>query len=473
MAIERISKSEFARILSDGISGRDPTMDVSIGPTRDLRIDPVAEILEFQNNRIVYVSELNSLINAKNLVPDDLDKIIFNEALVRWDGSNSIAVVTFARVQAPTVDIVVPINFPLATTADPQTGRSVLFRTIETKTMFSAMASTYYNATTGKYELDVTVASTLTGVDVSVGAYNIKVMRRPLTGFDSCYNKLATISGKATETNQEVADRYLLHIKGSQLGTPTGNEAYILDNFSAVDDVYSVYGNNPYLTREEDDAGAVDVWVQSSTPMAKTYNTPYPGVETLIPLDRQPLIEVISVISGATTFVEGTDYEVVFDSGSYSRSSYGMDGIRFIAGGAVPTNIGDSVVINYQYNSIIDVISSFFTQPRYYSMGMNKLYRWAYPYYLEISVDLKVASGNPETIRTLTNNVISDYINTLKLGEAVEEYDLDRETAKITGIDNLTWVQLSVKDGNGVGDITIAPYQYARILAADLVITLV
>jgi hypothetical protein len=71
------------------------------------------------------------------------------------------------------------------------------------------------------------------------------------------------------------------------------------------------------------------------------------------------------------------------------------------------------------------------------------------------------------------NNALYAYINDLKLGAAVEEFDLDREIAKITGVDNFTWTQLSIKDGTGVSDIATAPYQYPRVDLSDLVITLV
>ncbi len=473
MTIERISKSAFATIIEGGINSRDPEMDTSIGPIRDLRIDPIAEVLEFQNNRVVYLSELTSLINAKNMVPDDLDKIVFNESIVRWDGSSSVAVVYFSRAQAPSIDIEVPVNFPLATLEDPKTGRSIQFRTIETQTMFAAAASEYYNADTGKYELAVAVASVFTGTNTQVGAYTVKVLRRDIPGFDAVHNKLATSSGRATETNQEVTDRYLLHTKGAQLGTPAGNESYTLDNFSTVEDVYNVYGNNTYLTREEDDAGACDVWVQGSTPLTKVDSIAYPGVEILIALERQPLIEIISVVSGGTTFVAGTDYEVVSDTGSYARSSSGQDGIRFLSGGAVPASLGAAVTITYQYNSLIDTLTSFFTQPYYYSIGMDRLYRWAYPYEIELSGELKVRSGNPDYIRATVIGVLSDYINALKLGVSVEEFDLDLEIGKVAGVDNFTWIQLSIKGGSGVGDITVAPYQYPDIAPADLVVSLV
>ncbi len=58
MAIERISATEFATMISEAINSRDRTMDTNIGSIKDLRIDPFSEILEFQNNRIVYISEV-------------------------------------------------------------------------------------------------------------------------------------------------------------------------------------------------------------------------------------------------------------------------------------------------------------------------------------------------------------------------------------------------------------------------------
>jgi len=124
-----------------------------------------------------------------------------------------------------------------------------------------------------------------------------------------------------------------------------------VDNFSSVDGVYVVYGKDPYLTREQDDAGAVDVWVKGSTPVETTYTVAYPGIDTLIPLDKQPLIEVVSVFDGAVSYIEGTDFEAVTGATEYSYSNRGTDGIKFIVGGAVPT-IGASLVITYRYNSL-------------------------------------------------------------------------------------------------------------------------
>lgn len=472
MVLENTSASQFATDIATAINERDKSLDTRIGPIQNLFITPFARVCERQNNRVVYLSNLTSLKYVDKVRAEDLDEFAYNEGVVRWGGSRAVTNVTFSRAQPPTADIVVPVNLPLATAVEASTGQSVVFRTVETKTMYAAAASSYYNADTGKYELDVAVASVSTGTEVDVGAYSITVMRRPLAGFDEIFNANATTSGKGLETNSELATRYLLHVKGSQQSSPGGLARNLLDNFNSIDDVYVVYGTNAYLTREQTDAGAVDLWLKGSSPIESVYTVAYPGIETLIPLPNQPLIQITDIFDGATHFVEGTDFEVVTGEGEYAYSNRGSDGVKFIVGGSAPV-VGSAIIITYQYNSIINLVASYYTQPEYYSMGMDRLFRWAQPQYLEIDVSLTVSAGNPDTVAGNVRTVISDYINNLKLGIDVEEFDLDREVGKLYGVDNLVWNQLSLEGSTGVGDVTIGPHQYAYINTGSLNVTLV
>lgn len=472
MTIDRISALDFANAIAAGINDRDPAIDTRIDAIRDLFIDPVADVLELQNNRVVYISELQSMKYVDRINPDDLDDVIFNEGMVRWSGSRSVGIVTFARAQPPTSDIVVPINNPLSTDIDSTTGESILFRTTETKTMYASAASSYYNSVSERYELDVAVISVVTGANTQVGAYAIRNMRRPVTGFDEIYNQARTTPGRGLETNAEVATRYLLHVEGSQLGTPAGMKTSILDNFSNVEDAYVVYGEDTNLTREQDDAGAVDIWVLTSAPLERTYTVSYPGIETLITVDRQPVTEVTSVSFGGTTYTEGTDYEVVTGEGEYAYSNHATDGIRFITGGSQPS-IGDVITIIYKYNSMINILASYYTQEEYFSMGVDKLFRSAQPKEIEIDANLKVAFGNPTSVLNNVRTAVTDYINDLKLGVSVEEFDLDRQVSAIQGVDNWTYTTLAIKDGSGVADIEVGPNEYPEISSADFNISLV
>lgn len=473
--LNRISASEYAQMIIDGISERDPSLDTRVGAIRDLQIDPVSEVLEQQNNRVVYLSTLNSMKYADSAVPDDLDDIVFNEGVVRWAGSRAVATVTFSRSSAPTSNLLIPLNFPVATPVDPGTGASVVFRVIESKTMFASAPTAYFNADTGKYEIDVLVASVTTGITGEVGPYTITVMRRPLPGFDELFNREATTSGTGLETNVDLADRYLLHVAGSKPGVPAGLKRSILDNFSAVSDAYVVYGNDSYMTRQQYDAGAVDVWVLGSQTATKRYVTTYPGIETLIPMDRQPVLTITSVRDSlGNIFVKDTDYVVVTDTGEWSGSTLAQDGIKFLSTATtLPANLLDPITIDYNYNSLITILTSYYTQPEEYTMGQNQLFRWAQQVDLLIEANVKVRSGNPADVQESVRTSIKNYINALKLGDDVEEFDIDSVVSRVYGVDNFTYTTLAISTGSGVADIAIGPNEYARIADPDLIINLV
>jgi len=476
MVIRAKTVPEFENEITEGIESRDPSLDTRIGPIKDLYITPPSEVFKDQHDNIVYLSQLMSLKNAARFNPEDLDDFVYNEAIVRWEGSPSYVTVTFARIRPPTADILVPINFPLSTVLNPETGEVVDFRTVESRIMYgplSTPASAYYNAETERYELNVACASIIRGSTTQVGAYTITVAKRPFPQFDEFYNKFATTSGLGRETNSDLAARYLMQVEGHQTSTPAGLARFLEDTFSGVIDTYVVYGNNVNLEREQDDAGAVDMWILGDTPLSASYDIAFPGVETLIPLPRQPISQVNLVTSaGPVTYIEGTDYEVIRGEGVYGYSNRAQGGIKFLATGSFPA-VGTSVHIEYQYNSLINVITSYYRQSRYFVMGSDVLFRWAQPQLLSIEGNLTVTSGNPDSVVQLVRDRITNYINALRLGEDVEEFDLDAEISKVFGVGNWTWTTLAVQGGSGVGDLAIGPNRYARIEAADLVVNLV
>ena len=475
MAIRRRTESEFADQIADGAAARDETLDTRIGPVRDLYIVPPAVVMKQINDNVVYLSQLTSLLNAEQFAPADLDGFVFNEGVVRWDGSPSLAIATFARIQPPTSDISIPSNFPLSTVQDPKTGQVVEFRTTESKIMYGPLtvpASAYFNADTEKYEIEVAVASVTKGDLTTVGAYTLTQFRRPLAAFDSVYNKQATTSGRGLEMNLELARRYQMQVEGSQNGTPKGLQRFLLDSFSSILDAYVVYGQNENLLREQYDAGAVDIWILGSSPATVSMTTVYPGVETLIPVEKQPVMEIFSVSDVGTTYVSGVDYEVVKGETVYCYSDRGQDGIKFIAGGAAPV-LSASITISYSYNSLITTMTAYYRQSEYYSMGSDVLFRWAQEQQLVIEANLKVRSGNPDKVLGLVRERVLGYVNGLILNENVEEFDIDSEVSRVFGVDNWVYLTLAVEGGTGVFDIETPPNRYARLKDANLVVNLV
>jgi len=475
MVIQRKTVAQFEDQLSNGVASRDETIDTYIGSIRDLFITPPAEVMKSVHDNIVYLSQLTSMINAERFNPEDLDAIVYNENVIRWTGSGSYSIVTFSRLLPPTTDIPIPVNFPLSTSQDPRTGTVVNFRTIESQVMYGPLtvpSSSYYNATTERYEIDVAVASVVVGTEASVGAYTITQFRRAFPDFEYVTNKSATTSGRGVETNTDLAIRYQTRITGNQEATPSGLKLFSLDNFSNISDAYVVYGTDVNLERHTSDAGAVDEWVKTSAPLTHSYDTYYRALRELIPLPKQPLVSIISVSSGATYYTEGTDFEKSTGDGIYAYSDRGHDGIRFLIGGAAPAPNAPLKIV-YSYNSMINILTAYYKQQEYYVMGSDMLFRWAQQKNIVIEAELKVGSGNPDTVLSLVRAKILSYINNLKLGADVEEFDIDSQVALVGGVDNWVYVTLAVKGSSGVGDIPIGPMEYAYLDEADLIISLV
>jgi hypothetical protein len=476
MPVDRVTAQQFAQNISDDILGRNSGFDVTYGPVRDIVIRPPSRVFESQNDSIRKAFELLSLLNVDSMNESDLDDFVYNEGLVRSSGSKSVTTVIFSRTQVPVSDITVPVNFSLATTTDPATGIRIQFVTTESKTMYSSSPGLYFNATTGKYELEVGVSAIVSGVNGNVGSGRISVALRGLVDFESVTNRVAAYGGTDRETNQQLVQRYLIRILGTDISTTTGIKRFVEDFFVQVLDTEVSYGSDSLLTREDTDAGAVDFWVLGDTVLSATDTKLFPGRDHVIVLDKQPVRNVSSVSDGVTTYVLDTDYIFVEDSGIYSRSYKGSSGIKFLQTGAAPTlNVGLTIV--YSYNSLVSSLQSYFTTPTYLNLGRDLLFREGEKVEIVLTGTLSVSSGDPTTVLNNVLTAISTFVNTVTgssggLKNQVEQFDIDREIAKVQGVDNFVFSQLSRYGSSGVQDISIQKNEYARISSANLNVVL-
>src|SRR5579872_3546217 len=396
MPVPRITAAQFAKSLAQDITQRNTAWDTDIGPVRDIVIRAPSRTFEAQNERIRALFQLITLQGVANLDANDLAAFVFTEEVIPSNGTPSFVNLTFRRKLTPTVDLPVPANFPVGTIVDPTTGQQTTFVTLSPQTLTAATASAFYNGATGFYELPITAASITTGQSTAVAPNTVTQPQRPLIGFDSVTNYGNSNGGLPAETNQDVADRYSLRVKGTEIGTPQGLSRYIFQNFGNVQDLFLVYGNSPFLTRNAVDAGAVDIWIQGSSPIQTTMVVPFPGRLVLIPFNNQPGISVSTVQSGPT-FLQNVDYVYVQDTGIFSGSTKGQDGIVFTAIGAVP-NVGDPVTITFTYDNLIAALQAFFTGVEYYETGSDRLFRKGIAVQIAIQGQLHVNAGSASAV---------------------------------------------------------------------------
>jgi len=476
MPVPRITSEQFDALISADINARNSQFDTTMGPIKDTVIRPVSRVFEAQNERIRYVFQLLSFQRPNELNPNDVDAFTFTEQVIRSAGTAGFTDLVFFRRTAPLTDYTVPVGFPVATQNDPTTGVSITYVTLQPQTMFAATAGAYFNGTTNRYELRVPSASVTVGSGTAVGTGTLIRPLRPLVGFDGVTNDGEVRGGLPAESNSDVANRYFKRIQGTEIGTPAGLDRYVRQNFGNVEDLNIIYGNNPTLTRANTDAGAVDVYVLGQSLLSRTNVLPFPGRLVKMFLDRDPVVSIVLVSSGAN-FTEGIDFEFVPDTGINQGSTRAQDAIRFLATGGAPA-IGAPVTISFLYDSLIVALQSFFTTSEYYETGRDALFKRGILVNIALQGQLTVNAGNPPDVLTVVTQTILDFINGgpvtpgYKLGQDVEEFDITAVISRIPGVDNFVYTLLAPVGQTGVNDIPIADNEYARLSPSNLAITL-
>lgn len=320
------------------------------------------------------------------------------------------------------------------------------------------------------------VSATSSGSEGRVGPNRINRPLRPVNTFDSVSNPAPTQGGRDAETNAELIERYLIAILGRELSTPFGVAKYARDNFPDVQDLLTVFGNNPLLTRAAEEAGAVDAYVLGEELTTQTDNLTYLGPGQLIAVTSPPLVRVDSVVrvASSTTYTENTDYTVVFDTTGNAGSERAHDGIKFLPGAALLVP-GDIVAVTYTYNNLIRALQAGFEQDDTFVQGRDLLFKRGTQVNVILEAQLHVTTGFSTTsVLALVQTAVEAFINGLKLGADVEISDVQGVVRRITGVDNFIVTRL-VKDpaASGTVDLIIADNEYARIATADLVLTLI
>lgn len=480
MPIDRITSAQYVDKLRTALLSRTRKYDTGYGPILDVVINPVATVLEDQNNnRLRKVSLLLSLQNESEFSEADLDATVFNEDLVRPNGSNATTILTFRREKAfSSVESGrIARGTPIGTASDEASGRAVTFVTSETLDKTSAVAVLDTDTNQTVYELQVPAVCLVKGSAGRVGADRVTRPLRPLVGWDSVTNKEPTQEGRDTYTNTELIELFLLAVSSRQLSVPTGAEFYVRDNFPSVEDVHEVYGTDPLLTRSASDAGAVDAFVIGESLLTRTDQLPFLGVGQLMLLSSPPVVRVDTVIrvSDAHVYEEGTDYVVALDSSGVSGSTRARDGIRFLPTVSPMPDGGAVISITYAYNQLVRDLQADAADPEVSVSGRDLLFRLGTRVDIYLTAQLKVLSGfKASDIQLAVSTAVKDFVNALKLGQDVEAFDVKTTVGRISGVDNFIITKLT-RDAAAAGteDVPIVGSEYARLDSINLIVTLI
>jgi uncharacterized phage protein gp47/JayE len=471
MPIPRKTAAEYAAELETAILSRNSSYDTRIGPIPDLIINPVSAVLELQNERIRSVQQLLSLVNDGSFTDADVDAFVYNELLVRHRGARARVKLIFSRATAPTSNVTVKANFPVATLPDEETGATVTFVTLAEQTMYAANAASYFNSATQRYELVVDAEAITGGTVGNVGAERITRPLRPLNGFDTVFNRDPATGGTDPETTDDLIRRYYVSLLGSSPAVHSGIKKIISVLYPQVYDTYIVYGADPLNIRSADDGGAVDVYFIGASPVTTTESITFTGGNQVHVLSKQPVMNIVSIPG----YVQGLDYVIATDTSGLRASAKARDGVRWLPGGTMPA-IGSSVAVTYQYNGLNSTLQNAFDSPERSVPGRNILFKSATRVDIAIGANIKYRSGfNVVTLTNQISNAILALINSYRLGEDVEASDLQLVVRSFSGVDNFIITDLRrVYEPHGiVNDIAIEQFEYARLTSSNLSLTVI
>lgn len=477
--------AQIAQQLATALLNRTNKYDTGFGPVPDVVFNPLAAVLEDQNNNgLVPLSLLLSLQNSTAYSDDLLNSVVFNENILRPLGSYATVTLTFSRSKpfASSDTGLVPAGYPVATQQDEASGQSVTFVTTQAydKTYAVAVLDPASNQTV--YQLNVPAVCLIAGSAGSVGANQINIPLRPLVNYDSVSNTKASQVANDTYTNAQLIQLYLLAVNSRQLSVSTGSEFYALDNFAQVQDINEVFGTNPLLTRAGTDAGAVDAWIQGVNLTTQTDQIPFLGIGQTLVVSLPPIVQVDSVsrVSDGHIFIQGTDFQVFMDPSGVSGSTRAQDGIQFlplssaqISAGYFSPTPGDLISITYGYNALIQQLQSTESDPEVMVEGRDLLYRQGTDIVIYLAAEMTTLSTFVFT--TVQNSVIVAilaYINGLTLGSTVEVAKIIAAAENVTGVDNFIVTQLSMNANvPGTVDISLPGNQYPTTSASNLQVT--
>lgn len=450
-----MARKTFTEIVSDMrdyIRFKDPDIDTEEGSVvRDVVIEGPASEIEGIYAENENVSFLHSFLYYDYMTTDELDQLAYNYGVTRNPAIESTGTVLFRRNNPLTADIVIPQGTVVAT-QQTTTNDAINFVTTEEKTMLLALASSYYNATTGYYEIEVSIQAEDAGTDGNVSASSIVVIQSPIPGIDSVINEVATTGGTDQESNESLANRSLLALTGNNVGTESGYLSTVLSN-QYVRDALLVGPGDPLMTRDAGLGGKVDIYVSVDLTNANTFTTHTESytytdqsggsgatdVLNDVILEKQPVRAITSVTGSVSgTFTPGIDYELqITDTDNvYYGSTQALDKMHWLLDSPVA---GETITIVFTYYSIMETLDALIEANR--PVTADVLVKLA----IEISInvtatvyaDSTITSSGEETFRNNVISALDTYLTSNTLARVIQQSDLVNEMYGVEGVDRV------------------------------------
>jgi len=471
------TKSEIVQSMIQAMQSLDSSFSTEIGsPNRDIVIDVPAEELADLYLEIEAVATKQSIAFPEKLTLQNMVDYAANWGITRKSGTKATVTVYFQTSTEPTADIRIDAGKRVSTLADPVAGTAAVeFKTIEAKLLPYNRRDSYFNSSSGLWEIPVQCQAVEAGVSGNVATGKIVVLVDPITGVDAVENKAPASGGTDAESKALLAQRVIDSYVGGDKSTPTGILAAV-ESLSGVEAALVVTAGDSEMKRAGLLGNAVDVFVRGSDLRTVTDSFVYdPSTPKLI-FTEQPVYSIDSVTDDSgNSYTEGSQYQLVKDTSDYSGSRQAQDAIVFITG-QEPAE-GAVVSVTYSYNSLIKTVQSLFAQTENDIVNLDILVREPVLVYVVVEMKVKLSTGIGASVLAVLESLVTEYLNALPMGQDVEQSDVitlvqSYETSGAVAVDKvylpLIEFRRSTELAGTAHDIAIADREYVKVLSISI-----
>ena len=367
-----------------------------------------------------------------NDISSNIDKIGANFKQVRSQSTFATGVVSYCR------------STPLTSSDDDiiiYSGSRVQSTSGETYVvtadaiMLASNGAAYYDAFFGnKWSISVSVMAVDVGTigNCSVGAITFPVTQ--IAGIDYIYNKQAITNGLPAETDSQYVARLKLVYTGNNIGSQDGYKKLIVEN-TDISEVYVSGAQDKFMRRDEGYGGKVDVYVLEKQLTQHTESVA--AASQYYAFIKQP-VDISSIVvsgHGSAKYVIESSVDPLF-SGSI-KDKIRIRWINYIDN---PPVVPYSVT--YNYNSNVETAQALLDKSEnriVFGTEDAVLVKQSEEIPIDISITIAVLpSGYTKaTVVQDVKTVITRNINSLTLGDSLQQSDIVAWAYTVPGVDQV------------------------------------
>lgn len=383
----------------------DNRLDLKVGPLWDYLISPVPPELAKLESKVeqlkIYYSPNFSTVATTQEVRD----FAVNFGTGPSTGNFARTTLVFYRNSAPAAGLTYTV--PLGSLVQTIDG-NLVYRTIQAITMSGDYAATYFNPSTQRYELSVTVEAIAPGTQYNIPANHIRRMQPPITGFDGIEQIADAAGGTEPEDSYEVAARVQEKFKGLERNSLSGIITLIKEAEPSYVTAVTVIKPTDRIEFRRLTAGpALDVCIQGINYVQFNEDYLASGGEVVVPITtNRTATSIISVMVNGVALDSTTEWSFLTDSSlEYQLSTRANPVIQL----ATSLTTNDLVEIAGLRNDLLDEMQSLF-------LGDNSIFYTdvLIRSYIElpiiVSLEARITSGDPDTVRSQIEALLVAYI---------------------------------------------------------------